>query len=78
VTVSLAGFKTSVITDVRVQLGFRRPSKATLEVGGIQETLTVTGAAVELINTQTATVSATMNMEQIAQIRCRRGRCSMR
>ena len=68
VTVSLAGFKTSVITDVRVQLGIPSNIKATLEVGGIQETLTVTGAAAELINTQTATVSATMNMEQIAQI----------
>ena len=68
VTVSLAGFKTAVVTDVRVQLGIPTNVKATLEVGGIKETVTVTGAAAELINTQTATVSATMNMEQIAQI----------
>jgi hypothetical protein len=68
VSVSLAGFKTAVITDVRVQLGIPTNVKATLDVGGIKETVTVTGASAELVNTQTATVSATMNMDQIAQI----------
>jgi hypothetical protein len=68
VTVSLQGFKTAVITDVRVQLGIPTNVKATLDVGGIKETVTVTGASAELINTQTATVTATMNMDQIAQI----------
>jgi len=68
VTASLEGFKTAVITDVRVQLGIPTAIKATLEVGGIKETVTVTGASAELINTQTATVSATLNMDQIAQI----------
>ena len=68
VTVSLQGFKTSVVTDVRVQLGIPTTVKATLEVGGISETITVTGATAELINSQTATVSSTLNMDQIAQI----------
>jgi hypothetical protein len=68
VTVSLQGFKTSVVTDVRVQLGIPTTVKATLEVGGIAETITVTGASAELINSQTATVSSTLNMDQIAQI----------
>ena len=68
ITVSLDGFKTAVVTDVRVQLGIPTTVKATLEVGGIRETVTVTGASAELINTQTATVSATLNMAQIAQI----------
>lgn len=68
VTVALQGFKTAVVTDVRVQLGIPTSVKATLEVGEIKETVTVTGAAAELINTQTPTVSATMNMDQIAQI----------
>jgi hypothetical protein len=68
VTASLSGFKTAVVTDVRVQLGIPTSVKAILEVGEIKETVTVTGAAAELINTQTATVSATLNMEQIAQI----------
>src|SRR5215471_2585558 len=68
VTVSLQGFKTAALTEVRVQLGIPTNVKATLEVGELKETVTVTGAAAELINTQTATVSATMNMDQIAQI----------
>src|SRR4029078_9902338 len=68
VTISLQGFKTAAVTDVRVQLGIPSNVKVTLEVGELKETITVTGAAAELINTQTATVSATMNMDQIAQI----------
>jgi hypothetical protein len=68
VTASLTGFKTSVVTDVRVQLGIPTNVKTTLAVGGITETITVRSTAAELVNTQTATVSATMNMEQIAQI----------
>jgi hypothetical protein len=68
ITVSLAGFKNAIVTDVRVQLGIPTSVKATLEVGGITEAVTVTGASAELINTQTATVSATLNMDQIAQI----------
>lgn len=68
VTVSLPGFKTAVITDIRVQLGIPTSVKATLEVGGVTETVTVTGAGAELVNTQTPAVSATLNVEQIAQI----------
>jgi Carboxypeptidase regulatory-like domain/TonB dependent receptor-like, beta-barrel len=68
VTASLQGFKTAEITDVRVQLGIPTNVKAVLQVGELKETVTVTGAAAELINTQTATVSATLNMDQIAQI----------
>jgi hypothetical protein len=68
VTVALDGFKTAIVTDVRVQLGVPTNVKATLEVGALKETVTVTGAAAELINTQTPTVTATMNMDQIAQI----------
>lgn len=68
VTVSLQGFKNAVITDVRAQPGVPAAVKATLEVGGITETVTVTGASAELVNTQTATVAATLNVDQIAQI----------
>ena len=68
VKVSLAGFKTAVITDVRVQPGIPATVNATLEVGSLAETVTVTGASAELINTQTATVAATLNVDQIARI----------
>jgi hypothetical protein len=68
VTVSLQGFKTVVITDVRVQLGIPTTVNATLDVGALAETVTVTGASAELINTQTPAVAATLNSDQISQI----------
>jgi len=68
VTVSLEGFKNAVVTDVRVQPGIPTTVNATLEVGTLAETVTVTGASAELINTQTPTVAATLNVDQIAQI----------
>jgi len=67
-TVSLEGFKTAVVTDVRVQLGIPSTVNTTLEVGTLAETITVTGASAELINTQTPTIAATLNVDQIAQI----------
>ena len=68
VTVSLQGFKTAVITDVRVQPGVPANIKAILEVGGISEQVRVTGGSSELVNTRTATVSSTLNVDQIAQL----------
>ena len=64
VTVSLSGFKTAVIDDVRLQPGIPASVKATLEVGRLEETVFVQAAS-ELINTQTATVSANLNVDQI-------------
>jgi hypothetical protein len=68
VTVSLPGFKTSIINDVRVQLGAPTTLNATLGVGALEETITVSGAGSELINTLTPAVTATMNVDQIAVI----------
>lgn len=68
VTVSLTGFKTSAINSVRVQLGVPTTVNATLDVGTLEETITVSGAGAELINTLTPAVTATMNVEQIAVI----------
>jgi hypothetical protein len=67
VTVSLTGFKTAVIGDVRIAPGQPASVKATLEVGQLEETITVTSSS-ELINTQTATVSATLNSDQLNQM----------
>lgn len=53
VSASLEGFKTAVITDVRVQLGIPTTVNTTLDVGNLVESITVTGASAELINTQT-------------------------
>jgi hypothetical protein len=68
VTISLAGFKTSVINDVRVQVGVPTTLNAKLELGTLEETITVSGASAELINTLTPAVTATMNVDQIALI----------
>ena len=64
VTVSLSGFKTAVLNDVRVASGTPASVKAVLEVGQLSETITV-AASTELINTQTATVASTLNSDQL-------------
>ena len=63
VTVTLAGFKTYE-TEVRLLPATPASIKATLEVGQISETITV-ASSTELINTQTATVAATLNSDQL-------------
>src|SRR5262245_3297185 len=64
VTVTLAGFKTVVIDDVRLVPGQPVSVSATLEVGTVAETVTVRGGS-DLVNTQTATISATLSVDQI-------------
>ncbi|MEX2272255.1 MAG: carboxypeptidase regulatory-like domain-containing protein [Vicinamibacterales bacterium] len=63
VTVSLTGFKTAAI-NVEVAPGTPASVKAVLEVGQVTETVTVMSSS-ELINTQTATVSSTLNADQL-------------
>ena len=64
VTASLSGFKTAVVNDVRLAPGTPASIKATLEVGNLEETIVVTSSS-ELVNTQTATISSTLNADQI-------------
>ena len=68
ITASLPGFKTSVVNDVRVQLGVPTSINPILGVGTLEETITVSGAGAELINTTTPAVATTMNVDQIAVI----------
>lgn len=63
VTITLAGFKTALI-DVRVLPNTPASLKATLEVGQLSETITVSSSS-ELVNTQTATVASTLNSDQL-------------
>ena len=67
ITVSLSGFKTAVMNDVRVLPGTPATVKATLEVGQISETVNV-AASSELINSQTATISSTLNSDQLLRM----------
>jgi hypothetical protein len=62
-TITLAGFKTTV-TEVRVLPNTPANVKAVLQVGQLEETVTVMSSS-ELVNTQTATVASTLNADQL-------------
>jgi hypothetical protein len=64
VTASLSGFKTAQVNNVRVALETPATVNMTLEVGDLTETVNVTSSS-ELVNTQTATVAATLNADQL-------------
>jgi hypothetical protein len=67
VTVSLEGFKTVVISNVVINSGVPASVRATLEVGGLAETVTVQSNA-ELVQTQTAAVSTTLDTREIMNL----------
>ena len=67
VTASLAGFKTATAKGVRVAPGQPVNIPLTLEVGSLEEVVTVASSS-ELINTQTATVAATLNADQLTRM----------
>ena len=67
VTASLAGFKTAVAKGVRIAPGQPVTIPLTLEIGSLSETVTVASSS-ELINTQTATVAATLNADQLTRM----------
>jgi hypothetical protein len=64
VTASLAGFKTAAAQGLRVAPGQPVTVDQTDENGELTETVTVTSSA-ELINTETATVAATLSADQL-------------
>jgi hypothetical protein len=67
VTVSLTGFKTAVINDVRLVSATPAQVTAKLEVGTLSETVEVTAGA-DLVQTQSATVTSTIKMEQLSEL----------
>lgn len=64
VSATLTGFKIAQNNNVRVAIGVPATVNLTLEVGALTETVNVTSST-ELINTQTATVTATLNSDQL-------------
>ena len=67
VTVSLMGFKTVSMPDITILAGVPATIKTvTLEVGKLEESITVTGAT-EILQTQSSTVSATLTTTQISK-----------
>lgn len=67
VTVTLQGFKTFVIQRVVLTSGAGANVKATLEVGGITEQVTVSSSS-EIVQTQSSGVSQTINTNQILKL----------
>jgi hypothetical protein len=67
VTVSLMGFKTAALTGVVLNAGTPASVRVKLEVGGLEETVTVEGAS-SILQTQTAAVAVTMNVNQISNL----------
>jgi hypothetical protein len=66
-TVSLMGFKTWSSPDVKLIAATPASVKVTLEVGKLEETVVVHGAA-EIVQTQSASVTTTMTTTQITNI----------
>jgi len=66
VTVSLAGFKDRVVQDVRVSAEQVRGLDLTIELGGVEETVTVT--AVGALQTENAEISGTLTTVEIQKL----------
>jgi hypothetical protein len=66
VSVSLAGFKTSVTTNVKVDVGAPTTVDTVLEIGNVGETVEITSGG-EVLQTQTATVGTTITGRQITE-----------
>jgi hypothetical protein len=67
VTVTMPSFKTFVANDVRVNAGVPAAVKIAMEVGGVEEVVTVAGGS-EIIQTQSAAVSTTIDTNQILKL----------
>src|SRR5688572_25286187 len=66
-TVTLMGFKTAVVNDVRVTAAQPAPVRVTLAVGGLEETVVVNSGS-EIIQTQSAAVVNTIDTNQILKL----------
>ncbi len=67
VTVTAAGFKTTIVQDVKVDVGQPTTVNATLETGGVNDQVVVTGGG-EVLQTSSATVNSTITGRQISEL----------
>jgi hypothetical protein len=67
VTVQATGFKSAVATGVTVQVGTTTRADLALEVGRLEESVTVTDAA-RVVQTEEARLSATIDARQITEL----------
>lgn len=66
VTITSTGFKTSITTNVKVDVGLPTTVDTALEVGNVGETVEVTSGG-EVLQTQTATVGTTITGRRITE-----------
>src|SRR5262245_27420161 len=67
VVVTAAGFKSATVQDIEIDAGTPSTVNVTLEVGQATETVVVQGGS-EIVQTQTANVSTTLNSNQIINL----------
>jgi hypothetical protein len=67
VVVTASGFKNATVQDIEIDAGTPATVNVTLEVGQANETVVVQGGA-EIVQTQTANVSTTLNSNQILNL----------
>jgi hypothetical protein len=67
VTVTLMGFKTAVLNNVTVNAATPASVRVKLEVGGLEETIVVSSGS-EIIQTQSAAVTTTLDTNQILKL----------
>jgi Carboxypeptidase regulatory-like domain len=67
-TVEAAGFKRAEITEIIIEVAQASKFDVSLEVGAVTEQVTVTGAAQEVINTTTPTLSKTITAKQVEDL----------
>jgi hypothetical protein len=67
VTVTLMGFKTAVLSDVRINAATPASVRIALEVGGLEETVVVEGGT-DIIQTTSPAVTSTIDTNQILKI----------
>jgi hypothetical protein len=67
VTVTARGFKTTIVQNVKVDVGQPTTVNATLETGGVNDQVVVTGGG-EVLQTSSATVSSTITGRQISEL----------
>jgi hypothetical protein len=72
ITYELAGFKTYVVSELRLTIGFVARADATMAVGGLEESITVTGAS-PVVDLTTTTTSVNLTKETLESVPLGRG-----
>ena len=67
VTFELAGFRTTVLQDIRITIGFRAQVNGELELSTVQETVTVTGES-PLVDTRETGTKTAFDLETLQNI----------